>query len=191
VLTARRTCALLATASLLAGATAVAAQADGTAGGVTGARICTLLQLKLGAKFAAAFASESDCEAQIAPVALTALGTCGVSGPAVSFVQRTCVRTNVLSALRSMFVGTGAGNVAKAAGRLATAVCTRVQANHPDAFARRFSSSADCETTITGLASTAIAGCVGVAKPGTDDFRACVKAALQAAAHRPAAPASA
>ena len=37
------------------------------------------------------------------------------------------------------------------------------------------------------IATTAINGCVGVPKPGTDEFRACVKAALQAANTKPAA----
>ena len=189
---AQRTLAVAVATSLLALAMTLAAQAAPRGGGgdATGSRICSQLQSKLGDRFAKRFASQSDCEAQMAPVAQAARAACAARTPPTNGVSRGCRRSSGACtrtsrpSLQAMAGGRPGGRAARAAGALAQNHCTRIQAKNPTAFAKRFSDEAGCASRLSARAKTAIAGCAGAAKPRTAEFKACVKAALQAASHR-------
>jgi hypothetical protein len=183
----------VAATSLVALVTALAVQAAprGGGGGATGSKICAQLQSKLGDRFATRFASQGDCEAQMAPVAQAALAACAAQREPRTPGFKRCVHASVKASLQAMSGGRAGGRAAHAAAALAKNHCARIQARNPGAFAKRFADAAGCESRLSARAKTAIRGCAGAVKPRTAEFKACVKAALQAALHRKPAAASA
>jgi hypothetical protein len=152
----RKVAIVVAFGALLAPTSALAARSAPDPATVA-SNVCSRLQARFGDAFSQRFTSVSDCQSQIGSLVQAAVGSCsGQTGVA----PRLCART------------------ARVAGR----ICLRLETRAGARFAARFGDLAGCESSLTSIAQTAIAGCKGTASPGSGDFRACVKSALRAAA---------
>jgi hypothetical protein len=149
----RKAALLVAVVALLAPASTFAAGSGPDAATVAG-KVCARLQVRFGDAFSQRFTSADDCVTQLTPLVQAAFGSCsGQTGATL----RICARA------------------ARVTGRL----CVRLDARAGTRFAARFGDLAGCESTLTSLAQSAIAGCKGTGTPGDGAFRSCLKAAIR------------
>jgi len=149
----RKTVLLVAVVALLAPASVLAAGSGPDAATVAG-KVCARLQARLGDAFSQRFASADDCATQLTPLVQAAIGSC--SGQ-TAVAPRACIR------------------IARITGRL----CVRLDARSGSRLAARFGDLAGCESTLTSLAQSAVAGCKSTGTTGNGAFRSCLKAAVR------------
>ncbi len=141
---------------------------------------CSQLQGRMGAaRFAKEYGSVAGCKTKLGPEIEKIVGAAqtACSGNAD---PSGCIATQTAAAEATMVARLGGGpSGASLAGDIASEVCARLQVELGDRFAKKYGSTAACETQIAAKA-TPLANAASAACKGQADQEACITAEINA-----------